>query len=162
MPRSEWSPERTVIERVIEALRDVPVLVRRQTDNPLIGKIREALGGQGGIVGGERARYREVASYLRDGQDLVGYDLEYRGILERRKSVLVVPRSYDSRLACFCTLLARAPWRPQDVCVTARPLPLTRYVQDARVYVLPCGYRPRKCSRSQLIKMLLSRYIDPS
>ena len=38
--------ERAVVERAISALRDVPGLVMRQKEYPLLGKVTEALGGE--------------------------------------------------------------------------------------------------------------------
>ncbi|CAN0583744.1 unnamed protein product, partial [Laminaria digitata] len=44
LPHSERPPERAVIERAMDALRDVPGLVRLQEEDPLLGKVRGALG----------------------------------------------------------------------------------------------------------------------
>ena len=60
MPPSERPPERAVVKRTIDAFRDVPGLVRLQKNDPLLGKVREALGGEGGTTG--RGRLGERGS----------------------------------------------------------------------------------------------------
>ena len=63
---SEKLPKRAVVERVIDALRDVPGLMRRQKDDPLDGKVREALGGEVETRRGERmGEERGVSSMIR-------------------------------------------------------------------------------------------------
>ena len=46
LPHSEQAPERAVVDRAIAALGDVPGLVRIQRGDGLLGKVREALGGE--------------------------------------------------------------------------------------------------------------------
>ena len=90
-----------MVERAIEALRDVSGLVKRQKKDSLLGKVREALGGEGGAEGQGQMSEAEVARYLLDDQWLVWYELEQRGILVRRTSVLAVPRLLVADLLAF-------------------------------------------------------------
>ena len=81
LPRSERPPKRAVVERAIEAFRDVSGLVKLQKGDSLLGKVREALESMGGAGGQGQMSEREVARYLFDDQGLVWYELEQRGIL---------------------------------------------------------------------------------
>ena len=57
---SERPPERAVVEREIEAMRDEPGLVKMQTGHLLLGKVREALESVGGAGGQGKMSEREV------------------------------------------------------------------------------------------------------
>ena len=46
LPHSEQAPKRAVVDLAIAALGDVPGLVRIQSGDGLLGKVREALGGE--------------------------------------------------------------------------------------------------------------------
>ena len=64
--------------------------MRRQKEGPLLGKVREALGGEVETGRGERMGETEVARYLLDDQDLGWCEVEQSGILTWRTSVLDV------------------------------------------------------------------------
>ena len=48
-------------------------MVRRQKEDPLLGKLRETLGGEVETRRGERVGEKKVVRYLLDDQDLVWY-----------------------------------------------------------------------------------------
>ena len=127
MLHSEKPPERAVLERAFDALPDVPGLMRKQTEAPLFGMVREALGGKGETRGGERMVEKKIVRYLVDDQDLVWYELEQGGILTWRTSVLAVPGVWVADVLAFVHC-QHAPRGRQDAYTTARPLPLAREV----------------------------------
>ena len=92
LPRSERPPERAVVEHAMDALRDVPGLVKLQKEDSLLGQVKIVLEEEGGAAGQQQLSEAEVARYLLDDQSLVRYELEERVILVRRKSALAVPR----------------------------------------------------------------------
>ena len=83
---SEYPPGRGVVERAIDALRDVPGFMRRQKENPFHFKVMGALGGELETKLGERMGEKEAARYILDNQDLVWFEVELSGIRTRRTS----------------------------------------------------------------------------
>ena len=57
----------------MDALRDVPGLVKLQKEDSLLGKVRSVLEGEVGTAGREQLGEAEVARYLLDDQGLVWY-----------------------------------------------------------------------------------------
>ena len=76
----------------MDALRDVPGLVKLQKEDSLLGQVKSVLEEEGAAAGQQQLSEAEVARYLLDDQSLVRYELEERVILVRRKSALAVPR----------------------------------------------------------------------
>ena len=161
LSRSEQPPQRPVVERAVDALRDVPGLVRLQKEDALLGKDREARGGEGETRGGELRGETEVVRYLTDDQNLVWHEVEQSGVLSRPTSVLAVPGVWvaDVLALVHCQHGYRG---------VGRTLPLLRDrfhwpggCRDAMEYVLPCGCRRRKRTRSQRIAMLTGKFLEP-
>ena len=161
LPHSEQAPERAVADRAIAALGDVPALVRMQRGDSLLGKVREALGGERRPGWRGQMSEGEVARYLLDDQELVWYEVEQRGILVRRTSVRAVP------CVLVADLLGLVHCKHGNHSI-GRTLFLLRdrfhwpgMCGDARFYVLSCGCRRGKRSRSQRIAMLPAVYLEP-
>ena len=140
-----------MVERDIDALRDVPGLVRLQKNDSLLGKVREAIGGEGGTTGRGRLGEKEVARYLLDDQGLVWYELERRGILARRMSVLAVPRGLVADLLSLVHCQHGHPGVEHGHPGVERTFSLLRdrfhwpgMCRDSREYILSSGCRRRK------------------
>ena len=161
LPHSERAPERAVVERAIAALRDVPGLVRLQKGDTLLSRVREALGGESEQGGQSKMSEGEAARYLLDDQRLVWYELEQRGIPVRRTSVLAVPRSLVADLLALVHCQHGHPGVGRTLALLRDRFHWPGMCRDARDYVLCCGCRRRKRSRSQRIAMLPARFLEP-
>ena len=149
------------MKRTIDAFRDVPGLVRLQKNDPLLGKVREALGGEGGTTRRRRLGEKEVVRYLLDDQGLVWYELEQRGILARRTSVLTVPRGLVADLLALVHCQRGHPGVARTFSLLRDRFHWPGTCRDSREYVLSCGRRRKKRSRSQRKAMLPARYLQP-
>ena len=161
LPHSEQALERAVVDRAIAALGDVPGLVRMQRGDALLGKVGAALGGEGGPGGRGQMSEGKAARYLLDDQGLVWYELEQRGILVRRTSVLAVPRVLVADLLALVHCQHGHPGVGRTLSLLRDRFHWPGMCRDARDYVLSCGCRRRKRSRSQRIAMLPARYLEP-
>ena len=99
--------------------------------------------------------------YLLDDQELVWYEVEQSGILARSTWVLAVP---GVLVADLLVLVHCQHGHPK----VGRMLSLLRdrfhwpgMCRNARGYVLSCGCRRRKRTRSQRIAVLPARYLEP-
>ena len=80
-----------MIQRALQALRDVPHLVRIQTSDPFLGKVRRALCSQRGASEQKDLTDTDMNRCLIDDQSLLWLEIELSGALVGRTAVLAIP-----------------------------------------------------------------------
>lgn len=126
MPRSELPSERAVIERAIQALRDVPRLARMQQEDMFLGKVEQVLGTAVGASGPVGLEEEDIALYELDDQRLVWYEVGSSNFFEKRTLVLVVPRVLVANLLGLVHCQHDHHPGVANAIITARSLPLAR------------------------------------
>ena len=144
LPRIERQPERAVVERAIDVLRDVPGMVRQQKNDPLLVQATEALGGENGTTGRGRLGEKEVTRYFLDDRGLEWYKLEQRGILARRTLVLAVPRGLVPNSLGLVNCQSRHPRVGRTFSLLRDRFHWPGMCRDSREYILSSGCRRRK------------------
>ena len=135
--------------------------MRLQKEGPLLGKVREALGGEVETGQGERMGKKEMVRYLLDDQDLVWYEVEQSGILARRTSAVVVPGVLVAYVLALVHCQHEHPGVGKTISQLRDRFHWPEMCRDAREYVLLWGCRRKKRARSQRLAMLPARYLEP-
>ena len=149
------------MERALDALRKVPGWVRRQNEDPVLGKVRKPPEGEVETREGHRIGEKEVVRYLVDDQDSVWYEVEQRGITARRTPVLAVPGVSVDDLLALVHCQNEHPGIGRTFLLLHDRFHQAGMRRDAKEYILPCGCRHRKRTRCQHIAMLRARYLEP-
>ena len=126
-----------------------------------MGKVRRVLGSKGGTREQEGLTDAELNINLIDDQNLLWLECERVGVLARKTSVFAVPQCLVPDLFALVHGQHGHPGVPRTLPLLRDRLHSPGMWRDTRDYVLSCGCRRRKWSRSQRVVMLPATFLGP-
>ena len=139
------------MDRCIRMLANVPKLVDKQRQDPTLNAVRTTLLGNGDEPDSAQVR----SQYLVDDQELLW------AIGQNKRHRLAIPRSLVTDLLALVHVQHGHPGVAATTELLRHRFHWPHLHRDAREYVLSCGCRHRKRTRSQQIAMLPARFLEP-